>query len=124
MGTIDANNSNISAASDLTIGVDIDKAKEKAADMRQAIQDNIVARLDDWCNQYMLTPISAGWTGRAYANFATAVQNSNESLKNVLTIMANTMAANLEVQAANYDNHDIALSEGISTDSMFGEVTF
>lgn len=121
---IDANNTTISGAGDLTIGVDIQKALDKGDEIRQKIQDNIVNQLDDWCEEYMLSPIKAGWTGRAYANFATAVKNSNDSLKNVLTIMANTMAANLQVQAENYDSHDEKLAEGISTDSLFGEVTF
>lgn len=121
---IDANNTAISSASELSIGVDAQKALDVGDTIRTKMHDSITARLDEWCQQYMLKPISDGWTGLAYANFATAVSNSNKSLENVITIMANTMAANLQVQAANYIQHDQALSEGISTDSLFGEVTF
>lgn len=114
----------VSSINELSIGVDGNKTREVSEKIRSTIEERIVNRLDDWARNPMLDTIGKYWTGLAYQNFEKSLLASNESLKNVLRIMYNTLADNLLVQADNYFEHDKKLSGNIDTNSIFGEVDF
>lgn len=122
MGT--TSSSTVSSINELSIGVDGKKTQEISEKIRSTIEERIVNRLDDWAQNPMLSTIGKHWKGLAYDNFSKSLLASNESLKNVLRIMYNTLADNLLVQADNYFEHDKKLAENIDTNSIFGEVDY